>query len=51
MKIFVFKMDCGDEYPVLAESFAAACKIWDQFRLDPRDILEMREYSNYWEEE
>lgn len=51
MKIFVFQMDSGTEYPILAQSFAAACKIWDQFGLDPRDILEMREYSNYHEEE
>jgi len=45
MKVFVFQMDNGTEYPILAATFAMACKIFDQFGEDPRDILEMREYG------
>ena len=44
-KVFVFKMDDGEEYSVLAKSFAQACTIFDKFGLDGRDILEMREYE------
>ena len=45
MKVHVFKMDDGEEYHVLARTFAEACHRFDQFGLDGRDVLEMREYT------
>lgn len=38
MKRYRFVMDSGVAYDVVARDFRAACLVWEQFRLDPREI-------------
>ena len=45
MKKFKFIMDSGEVIHVIARSFKEACIIWENFGLDPRDILVMEQYG------
>jgi hypothetical protein len=43
LKHYKFVMDNGTEYDILAKTFAKACKQFDVFGEDARDILCMEE--------
>ena len=45
MRKFKFIMDSGEIIHVIARSFKDACAAWEQFGLDPRDILAMEQYG------
>jgi len=46
MEVYVFKMDDGQEYSVLARSLAEAHKRFDPDNLDEREVLEVRKYTS-----
>lgn len=45
MKAYVFEVESGTKYYIIARDFNQACKCFDNNGVDPRTILSMLEYT------